>query len=656
MGLSSRWDRCAGLFFLLLAVLAMVGCQALFGGSPSKQNGVVSAASMNLNFGTAVVGSTKQLTDTLTNRSAASVTIASATSSEGSFQIVAPAIPFTMTPGQSIKLTIAFTPQAPGHPAGKIAIKSNTPSTGEVDVSVSGGAVAAGKLALSPTSLAFGSVRVGQSQAKAVTLTNPGGTSVTVSQDSVSSAAFTVGGLTLPLTLAAGQSASFNVTFAPQSSGAVNGSVRFNGNSSLTMNTVGSAAWANDSAPTNVALSVSGDGSTAGQLGATPAGVSFGNVQVGNNQAQTVSLTNGTAASVTITQAVASGSGFGVSGIQLPLTLGAGQSASFTATFSPASTGAVTGNVVIASSPSNTPLKIGLSGTGVTAGALSASPSSIAFNSVPVGSPQSRSEVLSNTGGSALQITNAAVTGTGFALSGISVPTTLNAGQSLTFNVIFTPQSGAAVTGTLALTASGTVSSLGVSLSGTGKAPGQLSVAPATANFGHVKVGASQNQAGSLTASGAGVTLSGMTSSNAEFTLTGLSLPLTLSAGQSAPFTLTFKPQASGAASGTITFTSNATNTSLAESVTGTGMPAPQHSVSLSWTASTSSVVGYNVYRGTQSGGPYDAITSAPDANKAYTDSTVVAGSTYYYVVTAVDSSGNESVYSNQAQAVIPTP
>jgi fibronectin type 3 domain-containing protein len=39
-----------------------------------------------------------------------------------------------------------------------------------------------------------------------------------------------------------------------------------------------------------------------------------------------------------------------------------------------------------------------------------------------------------------------------------------------------------------------------------------------------------------------------------------------------------------------------------------------------------------------------------------YTDSSVQAGSTYYYVITAVDSSGNESAFSNQAQAVVPTP
>jgi fibronectin type 3 domain-containing protein len=90
--------------------------------------------------------------------------------------------------------------------------------------------------------------------------------------------------------------------------------------------------------------------------------------------------------------------------------------------------------------------------------------------------------------------------------------------------------------------------------------------------------------------------------------------------------------------------------------LTGSGTTPPQHSVSLSWNPSTSAVVGYNVYRGTSSGGPYSKIDSALDTSTTYTDATVQSGQTYYYVTTAVDGSGAESTYSNQAQAVIPTP
>ena len=136
----------------------------------------------------------------------------------------------------------------------------------------------------------------------------------------------------------------------------------------------------------------------------------------------------------------------------------------------------------------------------------------------------------------------------------------------------------------------------------------------------------------------------------------GLSLPSTIAAGQSASFTVTFRPQASGTATASTSFTSDASNSPALEDLAGSGTPPPQHSVDLSWSPSTSSVVGYNLYRGTKAGGPYSRINSVLDASTAYTDSTVQGGQTYYYVTTAVDTSGSESGYSNQAQAVIPSP
>ena len=131
-------------------------------------------------------------------------------------------------------------------------------------------------------------------------------------------------------------------------------------------------------------------------------------------------------------------------------------------------------------------------------------------------------------------------------------------------------------------------------------------------------------------------------------------LPYPIAAGRSVPFTLTFSPQMSGSASAISSFTSNASN-SAAETLAGTGAAPPQHSVDLSWN-DTSTVMGYNVYRGSQSGGPYTKINSALDASATYTDNSVQAGQIYYYVTTAVDSSGAESGYSNQIQASVPSP
>jgi hypothetical protein len=196
---------------------------------------------------------------------------------------------------------------------------------------------------------------------------------------------------------------------------------------------------------------------------------------------------------------------------------------------------------------------------------------------------------------------------------------------------------------------------LNIALSATGTAPGQLAVSPSSLSFGNLAVGSSASLNGSLTASGASLTITSASLNNSEFALSGISLPATLTAGQSTPFTVTFTPQASGATSASLSFSSNASDSSIVQSMTGTGTAAIQHTVDLTW-AGSANAVGYNMYRGTVSGGPYTMINTSMDGTTAYADNTVASGQTYYYVAAAVDGSSNESGYSNETQAVIPNP
>ena len=81
------------------------------------------------------------------------------------------------------------------------------------------------------------------------------------------------------------------------------------------------------------------------------------------------------------------------------------------------------------------------------------------------------------------------------------------------------------------------------------------------------------------------------------------------------------------------------------------------HAVSLNWVASSSpNVIGYNIYRGASSTGPFSKINSSLIGGTSYSDGSVQAGQTYYYVATAVNSSGQESSYSTSITAVIPNP
>ena len=624
------------------------GCGAASStGTSQTQTQNLTLATSSLNFGTVVAGASSTLSDTVTNSSSGSITISSASISNSSFKVSSPALPISLPPGQSAKVVVAFAPQAAGKPGGMVTLST---ASGQLQIAVSGTAVSAGSLSLTPNTLAFGNVVVGKSQTQSVTATNDGGSAVTVSQASTSNANFSLSGLTLPLNLNPGQSATFSVLFVPAAAGNVAGSVNLAGSASLSAQTAGLQALT-----VSASLSMSGDGVSSSQLGTAPAFVDFGDVTVGTKHTQSATLTNSGNTSVTISQASPSGSGFSVSGLTLPAVLAAGQSVGFSVAFAPQTSGTSTGGITFASNATNASLSFPLTGVGVVPGALTANPTNLSFGSVQVGSSRSLSETLTNSGTSTISLSQSTLSGTGFKISGLSTPTPLTAGQSLTFTVVFAPTSPGSDSGSVTISSNAPNSSLAIALSGTAAATGQLTVSPASLSFGNVNVGASKRLTSTLTATGASVTLSSASSNSSEFSISGLSLPATLSAGQSATFTLTFSPQASGNASASIGFISNA-STAQTLAGSGTGVATVQHSVSLSWQASTSSVAGYNVYRGAQSGGPYQTVNSALVPATDYTDNSVAAGQTYYYVLTSVDSEGLESVQSNQVKAVVPTP
>jgi hypothetical protein len=137
------------------------------------------------------------------------------------------------------------------------------------------------------------------------------------------------------------------------------------------------------------------------------------------------------------------------------------------------------------------------------------------------------------------------------------------------------------------------------------------------------------------------------------FSLGGISFPVTIPAGQSVPFTVTFAPQTTGPVNGTVSFLSNASNSPTNETLGGSGVQATPHSVGLSWNPDASTVQGYYVYRGAQTGGPYAKISTLQPGT-SYVDAGVLSGQTYHYVVTALGTNSQESAYSNEAVAVIP--
>ncbi len=116
---------------------------------------------------------------------------------------------------------------------------------------------------------------------------------------------------------------------------------------------------------------------------------------------------------------------------------------------------------------------------------LTASSPSLSFGTVAVGTIQVLPETVTNTGTASVSLTSVSVTGTGFTISGLTLPMSLAAGQSTSFNVVFQPPSVVtAATGNVALANTGTNSVLGIPLAGSGATPPALTASPSGYSFG----------------------------------------------------------------------------------------------------------------------------------------------------------------------------
>ena len=281
--------------------------------------------------------------------------------------------------------------------------------------------------------------------------------------------------------------------------------------------------------------------------------------------------------------------------------------------------------------------------------------SMVQFGTVPVGATGSSSVVVSNasTDGANITVSGINVTGSSFQLATApTLPVVIAAGQNLTLGINFSPKSGGSVNGTVSIMSDASDQVLPVMLKGNGNVGG-ISVSPAVMDFGSVGVGGTAVINGTISAANSSMTVSTVDQTGQGYTLSGISFPVTLAAGQSVPFTVTFTPETPGASAGSLAFVTDGSDSATA-SLNGSGIQSGTHSVALSWNASSSPVAGYNVYRSLQSGGPYAKLTGSPLPSTSYADSNVQSGSTYYYVATSVTNNSDESGYSNQTAATIP--
>jgi len=213
-----------------------------------------------------------------------------------------------------------------------------------------------------------------------------------------------------------------------------------------------------------------------GTVTVTPASVNFGSVVVNTTSAvKTVTLKNTGKVSISISSfTVAAGTPFAIAASPSTTctgTLAAGASCIIGLTLTPATTGAQTGSLTIATNASNSPQTVTLSGTGIVPTTLSAT--AVAFGNVATNESSAIKNVtLKNNQAVALAISSMAVSGNGFALDPSTTCTgTLAAGASCIIGLTLTPATTGAQTGGLTIATNASNSPQTVTLSGTGVMP-----------------------------------------------------------------------------------------------------------------------------------------------------------------------------------------
>lgn len=391
------------------------------------------------------------------------------------------------------------------------------------------------------------------------------------------------------------------------------------------------------------------------EIALAPDTIDFGDLALNASVSRTTTVSDTGQASLTL--AAISASGDFTQTNDCGAMISAGTTCTINITFSPTALGTRSGTVTLNDNAAGNPHRIKLTGRGISTptSAATLTPSQISFGNQMVNTTSSSQTVnLTNTGNAVMTLSSIGITGD-FSQTN-NCGSTLSSGAGCTIAIAFSPTALGTRSGTLTVSDSASGSPHLVPVSGTGVGTGQLSVNPTNIAFGNVTVGNTGTQSVQLSNTGTGnLNISSASTSGPGFSISGLTLPATLTAGQKLTFNAAFAPASAGDATGSVTLTISGSSPQTAVALTGTGVTAA-HSVTLAWINSTSVVMGYNVYRSGQSGGPYTMINPSLVQNAIYTDSSVSGGQTYWYVVTAVAAGNVESGYSSAVAAVIPSP
>ncbi len=418
---------------------------------------VASVSPTSLTFASQTTGTTSAAqTVTLSNTGNAALTITSSIAASGDFA-EANTCGSSVAAGANCTIGVTFTPTASGTRTGTLSITDNASGSPQT-ISLTGtGTAPTTTASLSVTSLTFASQTVGTtSAAQTVTLTNTGSATLTIT--SISASGDYAETDTCGTSVAVGANCTISTTFTPTASGTRTGTL------SIADNTSGS--------PQSVSLTGTGAAASAPVVSLSASSLTFTSQTVGTiSAAQTVTLANTGNASLNLTSIAVTGTNSGdfAQTNNCGSSVAAGANCTISVTFTPTAPGTRSSSLSITDNASGSPQSVSLTGTGAAASApvVGLSTSSLTFAGQIVGTTSAAQSVtLSNTGNASLNLTSVSASGD-FAQTN-TCGSSVAAGANCTISVTFTPTASGTRTGTLSITNNASGSPQSVSLTGIG--------------------------------------------------------------------------------------------------------------------------------------------------------------------------------------------
>jgi hypothetical protein len=481
-------------------------------------------------------------------------------SASGSFVVTensCPAAPQTLAAGAACSVTLTFTPPGTATYAGTLTLTgafSNSPLG--LPLSDQGALPANGTF--SPAGLAFPDTAEGSaSSAQTITLTSSGGVALVLGTPSVTSG-YQIASDSCPASLATGSTCTLSVLFHPGVVGAVPGTLI------QPANVTGGALTA----------ALSGNGLVPGVLMLSPLSLGFSSQVTGSRSAaQAVTVSNTGGAPIALGTVSVTGD-FAIAGSNCPLSLAASASCVVSVTFAPTAVGARAGQLTVPTTAGSA--VVTLDGTGLAPGAITLTPSSLAYGSTAIGSTATQTLTATNPGGVAVHLSGIAATGD-FAVSGGSCSTSsvLAAnGGSCTLTIAFTPSANGQRSGVLTLSGDGTPARAVAALTGFGGTPGNLVLSPASLSFGSV-IDGEVSPAQTVTANNSGelpVSLGTLGVNAAGFSISANTCGATLAAGASCSFAVAFAPTQPGVLQALLSYPGQYAGSPAGVQLSGTGV------------------------------------------------------------------------------------